>query len=90
MPLSKWHTFWMAPCLICYFIVILFYIERKRFFMRTLAAILPLKSKLLGKFQHFNDIDGSIKTMKNSSISKKLHLKWKIENTLPGSNSEPP
>ena len=24
MPLCKWHTYWMAPCLICYFIVKLF------------------------------------------------------------------
>ena len=29
MPLCKWHTFWMFPWLICCFIVILFYIERK-------------------------------------------------------------
>ena len=55
-----------GPCLMCYFIVILFYIERKRLFMRTLAAILPLKSKLPGKCQHFHAIDGSIKMMKNS------------------------
>ena len=58
--------FLMAPCLICYFIVVLFYIERKRLFMRTLATILPLKPKLSGKFQRFNAIDGSIKMMKNS------------------------
>ena len=28
MLLCKWHTLWMAPCLICYFILILLYIER--------------------------------------------------------------
>ena len=39
------HTFWMAPCLICYFIVILFYVDRKWLFMRNLALILALKSK---------------------------------------------
>ena len=60
MPLCKWHTFWMAPCLICYFVVKLFYIERKWLLMRNLATILPLKSKLSGKFQLFNAIERSI------------------------------
>ena len=64
MPLCKWHTFWMAPCLICYSIVILFYIERKWLLIRNLATILPLKSKLSGKLQCFNAIDGSIKCWK--------------------------
>ena len=45
MPLCKWHTFSMAPCLACYFIVILFYNERRWLLMRNLAKILPLKSK---------------------------------------------
>ena len=54
MPLCKWHTFWMAPCLICYLIVILFYIERKWLLMRNLAVILPLQSKLFENFQCFN------------------------------------
>ena len=35
MPLCKWHTFWMALCLLCYFVAILFYIERKWFHMRN-------------------------------------------------------
>ena len=52
--------------IIFYFIVILFYIARKLLFMRTLAIIFPLKSKLSRKFQRFNAIDGSIKMMKNS------------------------
>ena len=26
MALCKWHTFWMIPWLICYFIAILFFI----------------------------------------------------------------
>ena len=69
MPLCKWHTFWMAPCLICYFIVILFYIERKWLLMRNLATILPLKSKLSGKFQPFNAIVGSIAMIRNGWIS---------------------
>ena len=54
MPLCKWHTFWMAPCLICYLIVILFYIERKWLLIRNLAVILPLQSKLFENFQCFN------------------------------------
>ena len=57
MPLCKWHTFWMTPCLICYFIVILFYIERKWLFMRNVAIIVPLKSKSSGKFQRFSTND---------------------------------
>ena len=57
MPLCKWHTFWMTPCLICHFIVILFYIERKWLFMRNVAIIVPLKSKSSGKFQRFNTND---------------------------------
>ena len=70
MPSCKWHTFWMASCLICYFIVILFYIERTWLPMRNLAIILPLKSELSGKFQRFNAIDESINLLKNSWISK--------------------
>ena len=48
MPPCKRDTFWMAPCLICYFIIISFYIERKLF--QNLAIILPLKSKLSENF----------------------------------------
>ena len=47
VPLSKWHTFWMALCLICYFIVILFYIERKWLFMRNVAIILSKYWKIV-------------------------------------------
>ena len=65
IPLCKWRTFWMVPCLICYFMVILF----KWLFMRNLATILPLKSKLSGKFQRFNAIDWSIAMRKNGWIS---------------------
>ena len=59
------HTFSMVPWLNC-FIVTLSYIERKLLFMTNLATILPLKSKLSGKFQRFNAIDGSIEMLKNS------------------------
>ena len=70
MPLCKWHTFWMVPCLICYFFVILFHIERKWlwFLMRNIATILLLKSKLSGKFQLFNTTDRSIEMQRNSWI----------------------
>ena len=44
MPLCEWHTFWMVPWLICYFIVMSFCIERKWLLMRNLAIILHLKS----------------------------------------------
>ena len=57
--------FLIAPCLV--FFVILFYIERNKW-QRNLAAILPFKSKLSGKFQSFNAIDISIEMLKNSWI----------------------
>ena len=62
----------MATCLICYF-AILFYIERKGLLMGNLARILPLKSKLPGKFQCFNAIDGSVEMLKNSWICKNFN-----------------
>ena len=65
MPLCQWHTFLIAPCLV--FFVILFYIERNKW-QRNLAAILPFKSKLSGKFQSFNAIDISIEMLKDSWI----------------------
>ena len=77
IPLCNWHTFWMPPCLICYFIAI-FYIERKWLLMRNLARILSLKPKLSGNFQYFNVIDGSIKMLKKKLNLEELKLKWKI------------
>ena len=47
-----------------FFFVILFHIERKWLFMRNFATILPLKSKLSGRFQSFNAIDRSIEMLK--------------------------
>ena len=41
--------------------------------MRNLATVLPLKSILSGKFRRFNAINGSIKMLKNSLISKKFN-----------------
>ena len=41
--------------------------------MGNLATILPLKSKLPGQFWRLNVIDGSIKMLKNSGISKNFN-----------------
>ena len=49
-----------------FFIVIL----SKWLFMRNLATILPLKSKLSGKSHRFNALNGGINMLKNSWISK--------------------
>ena len=75
MLLCKCHTFWMVPCSICYFIVILFHIEKKWLPMINLATILPLKSKFSGKLQRFNATDTSIEmqecsfwTSRNSAL----------------------
>ena len=70
MSLCNWHTFWMAPSLICFFIVVFFYIERKWLLLRSLATVLPLKSKFSPKFQRFNNLDRFSIKMKNC---KTLH-----------------
>ena len=79
-PLNKWHTFWMAPYLICLFFflffVILFYIEREWLLMRNVVPILPLKSKLPGKFQRFNVIKREWLLMRN--VVPILPLKSKL------------
>ena len=69
MPLCKWHSLRMVPWLICFFIIILFYIRRNWLFGGNLATVLPLKSNLFGKFHLFNAIDGSIKMLKYSWLS---------------------
>ena len=53
----------MVPWLICCFIVIFLYTERKWPLKKNLATILPLTSKLSGKFQSLNAIDGSIEVL---------------------------
>ena len=60
VSLCKWQMFWMATCLICSFIFILFYIERKWLLMRNLVTIFLFKSKLSVNLQRFDAIDGSI------------------------------
>ena len=90
MPLCKWHTFWMAPCLNCYFIVILFYIERKWLFMRNLARILPLKSKLSGKFQRFNAIKYEFPKISIKMINCKAFYKAQTASCLKGNHSSFP
>ena len=78
MSLCKWHTFCKAPWLMFCLFVTLLYIERKWLLMRNLATVLPLKSKLFGKFQRFITVNGSMKMLINSWITKKFKLKWRI------------
>ena len=61
------------PMFNLFFMVILVYIGRKWLLMRNLVSILPLWSKLSGKFWHFNAIDGSIKMLKKSWIFKNFN-----------------
>ena len=79
MSLCNWHTFWMAPSLICSFIVVFFYIERKWLLLRSLATVLPLESKLSPKFQRFNNLDRFSIKMKNCKtlyeVQTASHLK---------------
>ena len=64
-----------------FFFVILIYIEREWLLMRNVVPILPLKSKLSGKFQRFNAINFnvlmSIKMLKIVEFSK---ISFKIKN----------
>ena len=71
-------TYCMVLGLICCLFVTLLYIERKWLLMRDLATVLPSKSKLSGKFQRFNTVNGSMEMLINSWISKKFKLKWTI------------
>ena len=82
MPLCKWYTFWMGSCLICYFIVILFYIEGKWLVTRNLATILPSKSILSGKFQRFNVRVAGTEMLKNSWIYKNFNQNEHFKNIL--------
>ena len=79
MSLCNWHTFWLAPSLICFFIVVFFYIETKWLLLRSLATVLPLKSKLSPKFQRFNNLDRFSIKMKNCKtlyeVQTASHLK---------------
>ena len=78
MPLCKWHTFWMAPCLIFFFFChIVLYWEKVTSYEKF-SCSLPFKSKLSAKFQLFNAIDRSMEMLKNSWIFQKFQLKWKI------------
>ena len=73
-PLCKWHTFWMAPCLICFlYYHIILYWEKVISHEKFSHNLTFLKSKLSGKFQRFNIIDKSIEILKNSWISKNFN-----------------
>ena len=83
MPLWKWQTFWMAPWLICYFIVLLFSVEKTRLLIRNLATVSPLKYRLSGKFQRFNAKDGRSKCWKIVEFPK-ISIKMKNCKTFYG------
>ena len=51
--------------------------RKKRLLMSNLATILRLKSKLSGKFQHFNTTDRSIKIVKKIVEFSKISIKMK-------------
>ena len=72
----EWSHNWFV-CFLFLFFAILFYIERKRLLMRNVAPILPLKSKLSGKFQRFNAINRCIEMLKIVEFSK---ISIKIQN----------
>ena len=61
----------------CLFFIILFYIAIKWLLMRNVASVLPLKSKLSGKFQRFNAINRCIEMLKIVKFSK-ISIKIKI------------
>ena len=68
--LMEWKMLLDGSIINLSFFVILRYIERKWHLKRRLASILPSNSKLAGKFQRFNAIDGSIEMLNNSWTSK--------------------
>ena len=73
MPLCRWHNFWMAPCLICYFVVIfVLYWEKVASYEKF-----NHKSKLYGKFQRFHVIYGSVEMLK---IVEFLKISIKMKN----------
>ena len=65
--MKKRQEYWRAASL--------FYIERYWHLTRNLDRILPLMSKLSGKFHRFSAINGSIEMLKNGLISK-TQSKW--------------
>ena len=89
MPLCNWHTFWMAPSLICFFIVVFFSIERKWLLMRSLATILPLKSKLSRKFQRFDTLDRFSIKMKNCKTLYEVQTASRLKETFQPPPTQP-
>ena len=67
---KKRQEYWRAASL--------FYIERYWHLTRNLDRILPLMSKLSGKFHRFSAINGSIEMLKNGLISK-IQSKWNFK-----------
>ena len=82
-PIMQVIYFLNGPILVCFF-VILFYIHRDWLLLysqrlRNVAPVLPLKSKLSGKFQRFNAINRSIEMLKIVEFSK-ISIKKKLKN----------
>ena len=77
MPLRKWHTFWMALCLICYFIVIVFYIEQKwlleKFSHYPTFEVLILWKSLVLQFYCWK-----YRNTEKLLNFEKFHIIWKI------------
>ena len=51
--IMQWHTFWVAPYLICYVIIILFYIEKKTTFYDNYSHSLTLEVQIVWKISAF-------------------------------------
>ena len=80
---------WIPPWFIYHFTLILWHIERKWLLKRNLPTILLFKSKLSGKLQHFNAIDGSIKMLKSMLIFQIFQLKWKFSKHFTSPEQQP-
>ena len=74
MPLCKWHIFWMAQWFYCH--IVSYWEEMTSY--GNYSQYLTLKFKWSGKCQLFSAVDGGIEMPKNSWISKKIQLKWKV------------
>ena len=72
----KWHTFWMAPWLICYFTVISLHIEKKWLLKRNLATVFPWSPNCL---ENFSDLMLLMKISKYLKIVEFLTIPIKIK-----------
>ena len=77
MPLCKWHIFWMAPCLIFYFIVILFNIERKWLFEKF-SHYLTFEVQIVWKISATQYYCWKYRNTEKQLNFEKFQLIWKI------------